>query len=127
MSVSSVQNEAQIDPELEPVALDKAFKFAARASIVLVRASSPRRCSATEAFALQTLVLMILIPLPLFFAQTVYSVTGFSVWVIVGIIWTFVSAFAVVLYPLWESRAALLLISRGIIMVSCCVFLLELI
>lgn len=49
MSVSSVQNEAQIDPELEPVALDKAFKFAARASIVLVRASSPRKCSATEA------------------------------------------------------------------------------
>jgi hypothetical protein len=39
VSVSSVQNEAQIDPELEPVALDKAFKFAARASIVLVRAS----------------------------------------------------------------------------------------
>jgi hypothetical protein len=50
VSVSSVQNEAQIDPELEPVALDKAFKFAARASIVLVRASiSPRNCSATEA------------------------------------------------------------------------------
>ncbi|KAG2074411.1 urea transporter [Suillus decipiens] len=97
VSVSSVTNEAQIDPELDPASLNKAFKFAARASIVL------------------TLVLMILIPIPLFFAQTVYSVTGFSVWVIVGILWTFVSAFAVVVYPLWESRGALLLISRGVI------------
>jgi SSS family transporter len=96
-SVVSVTNEAQIDPELEPVSLNKAFKFAARASIVL------------------TLILMILIPLPLFFAQTVYSVTGFSVWVIVGIIWSFLSAFTVVIYPLWESRAALGLISRGVI------------
>jgi SSS family transporter len=96
-SVVSVTNEAQIDPELDPVSLNKAFKFAARASIVL------------------TLILMILIPLPLFFAQTVYSVTGFSVWVIVGIIWTFLSAFTVVIYPLWESRAALGLISRGVI------------
>lgn len=97
VTVSSVSNEAQIDPELDPVGLNKAFKFAARASIVL------------------TLVLLILIPLPLFGAQTVYSVTGFSVWVIVGIIWTFMSAFAVVLYPLWESRAAIRLISRGMI------------
>lgn len=121
-------NEVQIDPELDPVSLDKAFKFAARASVVLVRASKlPCNCSATEAFALQTLVLMILIPLPLFFAQTVYGVTGFSVWVIFGIIWTFLSAFAVVIYPLWESRAALRLISRGVIMVSCRIFLLELV
>ncbi|KAG2082869.1 urea transporter [Suillus discolor] len=98
VSASSATNEAQIDPELDPVGLNKAFKFAARASIVL------------------TLVLIILIPLPLFFAQTVYSVTGFSVWVMVGIIWIFLSAFAVVIYPLWESRAALRLISRGVIM-----------
>ncbi|KAG2111969.1 urea transporter [Suillus discolor] len=98
VSASSTTNEAQIDPELDPVGLNKAFKFAARASIVL------------------TLVLIILIPLPLFFAQTVYSVTGFSVWVMVGIIWIFLSAFAVAIYPLWESRAALRLISRGVIM-----------
>ncbi|KAG1863478.1 urea transporter [Suillus tomentosus] len=98
VSALSATNETQIDPELDPVGLNKAFKFAARASIVL------------------TLVLIILIPLPLFFAQTIYSVTGFSVWVIVGIIWTFLSAVAVVIYPLWESRAALRLISRGMIM-----------
>jgi hypothetical protein len=32
-------------------------------------------------------------------------------------IWTFCSAFIVVLYPLWESRAALVQISTGIVKV----------
>jgi len=68
---------------------------------------------------------MILIPLPLFFAQTIYSVTGFSVWVVVGIAWAFLSAFAVVLYPLWESRAALRMISKGLIKASVAFFLFE--
>jgi hypothetical protein len=60
---------------------------------------------------------MILIPLPLFGASTVFSTTGFTVWVVIGIIWTFCSAFAVVLYPLWESREALIMISKGMIKV----------
>lgn len=63
---------------------------------------------------------MIIIPLPLFGASTVYSVAGLSVWVAVGILWTFCSAFAVVLYPLWESRAALVMILRGMVKVSTC-------
>lgn len=97
-SISSVVNEApKLDNELDTVGLNKAFKFAAWSSVAL------------------TLIFMILIPLPLFGASTVYSVTGFTVWVVVGIVWAFCSAFAVVLYPLWESRAALALISRGII------------
>jgi len=62
--------------------------------------------------------MIILIPLPLFFASTVYSKGGLTVWVIVGIAWTFCSAIAVVLYPLWESRAALTQIVRGIVKVS---------
>lgn len=47
-----------------------------------------------------------------------YSVTGFSVWIVVGIIWAFCSAFAVVLYPLWESRVALAMILKGMVKVS---------
>ncbi|KAG6332114.1 hypothetical protein ID866_6974 [Astraeus odoratus] len=99
-SASSVENDAvKLEKELDPVGLNKAFRFAAWSSIVL------------------TLIFMILIPLPLFGASTIYSVSGFSVWVIVGIMWTFCSAFAVVLYPLWESRAALTMIVKGIIKV----------
>ncbi|KAJ3712950.1 urea transporter [Lentinula raphanica] len=83
--------------ELDPVKLEAAFRFAAWSSLGLL------------------LVLIILIPLPLFFAQTIYGVQGLSAWVIIGIIWTFASAFSVVLYPLWESQVALRQIGRGIV------------
>lgn len=58
--------------------------------------------------------MIILIPLPLFFAQTIYSTAGLTTWVVVGIIWTFLSAFCVVLYPLYESRVAIGQIVRGL-------------
>lgn len=61
--------------------------------------------------------MLLIIPLPLFFAQTIFGVRGLTAWVVIGMIWTFCSAFTVVLYPLWESRAALKLISGGIIKV----------
>ncbi|KAI9441380.1 urea transporter [Lactarius indigo] len=85
------------DPDLDPVALDKAFRFAAWSSLLL------------------TIIMLLLIPLPLFFASTVFGVRGLTAWVVIGIIWCFCSAFTVVLYPLWESRAALAQISRGIV------------
>ena len=62
--------------------------------------------------------MIVLIPLPLFFASTVYGVAGFTTWVIVSIIWTFLSATTVVLYPLYESRAAIVRICVGIVKVS---------
>jgi urea-proton symporter len=62
--------------------------------------------------------LIILIPIPLFFAQTVYSTGGFTAWVIVSIVWTFLSAATVVLYPLYESRIELGKIFVGIVKVS---------
>lgn len=65
----------------------------------------------------QVLILLIIIPLPLFFAQTIYGVAGLSAWVIIGIIWCFGSAVSVVIYPLYESREALGMIARGIIKV----------
>ena len=62
--------------------------------------------------------MLIIIPLPLFFAQTVFGVGGLTAWVVIGMIWAFCSAIAVVLYPLYESRQALLLICRGIVKVG---------
>ncbi|KAK1230957.1 hypothetical protein PQX77_005931 [Marasmius sp. AFHP31] len=85
------------DDDLDPVALKKAFNFAAYSSLSLL------------------LIFIILIPLPLFFAQTIYGVGGLTAWVVIGIIWTFVSSFTVVIYPLWESRQAIREISRGMI------------
>ncbi|KAI1798247.1 urea transporter [Ganoderma leucocontextum] len=83
--------------ELDPVALNRAFRMAAWSSVIL------------------TLIMLIIIPLPLFFAQTVFGVGGLKAWVVIGMIWAFCSAIAVVLYPLYESRQALLLICRGVV------------
>ncbi|KAJ7069974.1 urea transporter [Mycena amicta] len=96
-SVADSFDAAEIEDELDPIALNQAFRFAAWSSLALL------------------LVLIILIPLPLFFASTVYGKGGYTAWVVIGIIWTFLSAFTVVLYPLWESREALRLISRGVV------------
>jgi len=96
IEAAEVEND-ESDRDLDPVGLQKAFRFAAWSSVAL------------------TLVMIILIPLPLFFSSTVYGVAGLSAWVVVGMIWTFCSAFIVVLYPLWESRAALIQIAKGIV------------
>ncbi|KAH7105729.1 Na+/solute symporter [Auriculariales sp. MPI-PUGE-AT-0066] len=85
------------EEDLDPVGLQKAFKFAVWSSVILL------------------LVLIILIPLPLFFAQTVYGAAGFTAWVSIGIIWAFVAGFIVVLYPLWESRQALVEVGAGVV------------
>ncbi|KAJ3487960.1 hypothetical protein NLI96_g3181 [Meripilus lineatus] len=82
---------------LDPVALRKAYAFAKWSSVAL------------------TIVLVLAIPLPLFFARTVYGVDGLKAWVAVGIVWTFFSAFTVVIYPLYESRTTLLAIFRGMV------------
>jgi len=84
------------DDELDHVALHKAFNFAATSSVALF------------------IVLILVIPLPLFFSQHIYDVAGLTGWVAVGIAWTFLSAISVVIYPLWESRRALLQITSGI-------------
>lgn len=106
--------------ELDPVALNKAFKFATWSSVGLVRILSSLSLLVLiiPITFIQFVVLIILVPLPLFFASHVYTVGGFTVWVIVGIIWTFLSSFTVVLYPLYESRKALFSITSGLFRVS---------
>ncbi|KAK0443550.1 urea transporter [Armillaria borealis] len=95
--VSSAHEVCIDDEDLDPAALKKAFNFATWSSVVLL------------------LILIIIVPLPLFFASTIYGTAGLTAWIVIGIIWTFFSAFAVVVYPLWESREALTMIFRGII------------
>ncbi|KAI0292035.1 urea transporter [Russula brevipes] len=66
------------DPDLDPISLTKAYRFATWSSVAL------------------TLVMLILIPLPLFFASTIYSTRGLTVWVVIGILWCFCSAVTVI-------------------------------
>ncbi|KAI8075212.1 Sodium:solute symporter family-domain-containing protein [Gongronella butleri] len=53
-------------------------------------------------------------PLPLFFSRYVFSKPFFTGWVTVGIIWTFFSTCAVVIYPAYEARGALKLMCKAI-------------
>ncbi|KAH0578839.1 hypothetical protein H2248_003033 [Termitomyces sp. 'cryptogamus'] len=95
-SVGNVVGLTQ-DCDLDFVKLNKAFKFAAWSSITL------------------GIILIVVIPLPLFFMQILYGVRGFQAWVVIGIIWVFTSCMAVILLPLWESREALKMVSCGVI------------
>ena len=65
----------------------------------------------------QLVIMIILIPLPLFFAETIFGVRGLEAYVIIGIIWAFCSSFMVVIYPLYESRLALSTVLRGVVKV----------
>jgi Na+/proline symporter len=95
-SARSVEEGTQMQ-DLDPLALNKAFRFAAWSSLTLL------------------IILIILIPLPLFFTQTVFTERGLTAWVVIGIIWTFCSAMTVVVYPIWESRVAIREISGGLV------------
>ncbi|KAG8941075.1 hypothetical protein FRC00_012599 [Tulasnella sp. 408] len=85
------------DADLDRAALKKAFKFSVWSSVALF------------------VILIILVPLPLFFSKVVYGVKGFTAWTAIGIIWMFLAVFTVVLYPVWESREALAMVSKGIV------------
>ncbi|KAF5354180.1 hypothetical protein D9756_007089 [Leucocoprinus leucothites] len=96
-SVTDSFDAAEQESELDPVKLKKAFRFASWSSIGLF------------------VILILLIPLPLFGSAHVYDVKDLTAWVSVGIAWTFCSSFAVVIYPLYESRMALGQIMKGIV------------
>ncbi|KAM0791370.1 hypothetical protein ACM66B_005835 [Microbotryomycetes sp. NB124-2] len=82
--------EEPYNEDEDPVLLEKAFKLAVRASVALF------------------VVLILCIPLPLFFSSHQFSKVDFTVWVCVTFIWVFYAVFAVVLYPVYESRHALM-------------------
>jgi len=94
--MSSKSTQQDTDDELNPEHLQKAFVFASISSIVLF------------------VIFILLIPLPLFGAQTVYTAKGYTAWVAIGIAWVFLSIFGVVIYPIYESRHALFRIANGV-------------
>lgn len=78
--------------------LQKAFRFAAIAALSLV------------------VILIFVIPLPLFFTSHVYPVEGFTAWVCISLIWLFVGLGMVGIYPIWEARKGLMKVGKGIMM-----------
>ena len=110
-------SDSDVD-DIDPEQLARSFTFAVRSSVAIVNTPLPVCSLSLTEHHSQLVILLVLIPLPLFFAQTVYSVQGLTVWVVIGIIWTFFSAFAVVVYPIIESRGAIFQICKGIVRVG---------
>ncbi|KAK4054470.1 hypothetical protein OIV83_000964 [Microbotryomycetes sp. JL201] len=92
---ASIADES-LDENDDPILLGKAFKMAVRASVA--------------AFV----VLILCIPLPLFFSSHQFSKADFYVFVTVTFIWVFYSIFAVVVYPVYESRQALMHLASAV-------------
>ena len=85
-----------LEEETEDVSLKSAFRRSVWISIVL--------CA----------ILVIIIPLPIFFSSVVYGKKGFATWISLVIAWLLIAACGCILYPIWESRTALLEITEGI-------------
>ncbi|KAG1469306.1 hypothetical protein G6F56_003326 [Rhizopus delemar] len=89
-----ITQQVSNDEELE--SMRKSSKFAKISSVAL------------------SLALFILWPLPMFFSRYVFSRSFFTGWVVVSIIWVFVSFLAVGVYPVFEARWTLINIFREI-------------
>lgn len=61
------------------------------------------------------MILIIIIPLPLFFTSHIYSIPDFKAWVAVAFMWLTYGVGAVVLYPVWESRTAIGFIGKSLV------------
>jgi urea-proton symporter len=80
---------ASIDEEQEQIKLAKAAKIARWLTVFL------------------TLALLVLWPMPLFGSGYIFSKKFFTGWVVVGILWLFVSTVICVFLPLFESRSTI--------------------
>ncbi|KII91459.1 hypothetical protein PLICRDRAFT_156540 [Plicaturopsis crispa FD-325 SS-3] len=61
------------------------------------------------------LVLVIIVPLPLFFTSYIYTKKGFTAWIAIFIAWLIAAACGGILYPIYESRVALAQIFKGVV------------
>ncbi|KAJ8690619.1 hypothetical protein PTI98_012031 [Pleurotus ostreatus] len=60
-----------------------------------------------------TAIVTIIVPIPMFFSNYVFSVQFFGFWISVSMIWVLMSGIFCVLLPIWESRAQIVIIARG--------------
>ncbi|KAH7924327.1 Na+/solute symporter [Leucogyrophana mollusca] len=60
-----------------------------------------------------TVIVVILVPLPMFFSHYIYSRDFFTFWIACSIIWAFLSGTFCIILPLWESRVEMLTILRA--------------
>ncbi|KAF9502130.1 Na+/solute symporter [Pleurotus eryngii] len=60
-----------------------------------------------------TAIVTIIVPIPMFFSNYIFSVHFFGFWISVSMIWVLTSGIFCVILPIWESRAQIVIIGRG--------------
>jgi hypothetical protein len=94
--IDAVQAEKLVNTQEEIDSMNKSSRFAKISSVTL------------------SLILFVLWPLPMFFSKYVFSKSFFTGWVVVSIIWVFISTIAVGIYPVYEARHTIASIFREI-------------
>lgn len=106
-----VANQAGVDLEEVPGGhVETAAEFEAEQK--LLRKALKISVSTT---VFMTLSLLVLWPLPMYGSKYVFSKSFFTGWVVVAIIWIFVSIILVGLLPLWESRDTIFYTVKAIV------------
>jgi len=95
-----IATAAHMDLERVPSHLGKAVAREQAEQSKLMRASKIARIMTV----IMTLSLLVLWPMPMYGTSYVFSKPFFTGWVVVGILWLFMSSFCVGVYPLWEGR-----------------------
>ncbi|KAI9300082.1 Sodium:solute symporter family-domain-containing protein [Cunninghamella echinulata] len=90
------EKEKYVSSPEEMEFLNKSSRFAKIASVIL------------------SISLFFAWPLPMFFSKYVFSKEFFTGWVTVSIIWVFCSTAMVVIYPIYESKDSIKLISKAV-------------
>ncbi len=89
-------SEAEMEQlEVDEATLKKAFKFSLKGG------------------GLMTLILIIAWPMPLFFADYVFDIGFYSLWVGISIVWVSVATFFIVGLPIIEARHGIAKVARG--------------
>lgn len=61
-----------------------------------------------------SLIMVLIIPLPLFLSHYIFSEGFFKGWIVVGILWAFVGTFITVVLPIYESWDGMAKVCRGV-------------
>ncbi|KAH9916600.1 Na+/solute symporter [Epithele typhae] len=108
--------KAPVDVEAHPVApapADKDTLATVDGPVTRAELEAVFRRAAWFSLALAVAV-AVLVPLPMFFSHYVFSRTFFAFWTACTIIWAAASGYWCIFLPLWESRAELGVIVRGV-------------
>lgn len=107
---SDLAAAANMDIELVPGEHQQSSEEARAEMAKLVKSSKIARTLCASL----TLALLILWPMPMYGSGYVFSREFFTGWIVVGLLWLFMSTFCVGLYPLWEGRKTMAKTARAI-------------